>query len=70
VAQEAFWQMERLGNAALPVALEMLASEHWTERKAAVCLLRRWGKLTAGQKAKAEQDSHVAVRHAANWRGG
>ncbi len=65
VAQEAFWQMFRLGEAALPTAEEMLVSEHWTERKAAVCLLRWWGRLTPAQKARAERDAHIAVRHAA-----
>ncbi len=70
VAQEAFWQMYRLGQAAMPTVEEMLASDHWTERKAAVCLLRRWGKLTLKLKARAESDSHVAVRHAANWHPG
>jgi len=50
-AQEAFRQMLRLRETARPLAEEMLGSEHWTERKAAVCLLRRWGKLTKSQKA-------------------
>jgi len=67
VAQEAFWQMHRLGDDALPAALEMLASEHWTERKAAVCLLRRWGKLSKEQRLAAASDSHISVRHAAEW---
>lgn len=66
VAQEAFRQVLRFGDAALPTVEEMLRSGHWTERKAAVCLLRRWGKLTPEQKAKAESDPHVAVRHAAS----
>jgi len=68
VAQEAFRQMLRLGDQAEPVALEMFESERWTERKAAAALLRRWGKLTAQQKGRAEQDPHVAVRHAARRR--
>ncbi|MHC4984879.1 MAG: sigma-70 family RNA polymerase sigma factor [Planctomycetota bacterium] len=67
VAREAFWQMRRLGEAALPTALEMLESEHWTERKAAVCLLRRWGQLTAEQHDRAAKDPHLAVRQAADW---
>ena len=67
LAREAFWRMHELREAAEPVALEMLESPHWTERKAAVCLLRRWGKLTREQKARAAVDPHVAVRHAANW---
>jgi len=70
VAQEAFWQVYRLRDAAMPVVLEMLDSEHWTERKAALCLLRRWGKLTREQKKCGESDSHIAVRHAANWHPG
>jgi HEAT repeat protein len=67
VAQEAFMEMRRLRDAALPAALEMLASEHWTERKAALCLLRQWGKLTAEQRARGLTDPHPAVRHAADW---
>ncbi|MHC4562680.1 MAG: sigma-70 family RNA polymerase sigma factor [Planctomycetota bacterium] len=67
VAREAFWQMRRMGEAAMPIALEMLESEHWTERKAAVCLLRRWGQLTDEQHDRASQDSHIAVRHGADW---
>jgi hypothetical protein len=68
VAQEAFWQVYRLRDAAMPTVMEMVKSEHWTERKAAVCLLRRWGKLTPAQKRTAESDPHAAVRHAADWR--
>jgi len=67
VAQEAFRCMLRLGNAAVGTAEQMLTSEHWTERKAAYCLLRRWGKLTDEQRKRGEKDPHVAVRHAANW---
>ena len=67
VAQEAFWQVYRLRDAAIPVVIDMLESEHWTERKAALCLLRRWGKLTREQRERGESDSHIAVRHAANW---
>jgi len=65
VAREAFWEMHRLGEAAEPMALEMLESADWLERKAAVCLLRRWGKLTEQQRQKARTDEHVAVRAAA-----
>jgi len=68
VAQEAFRQMYRFGNAAMPTVTEMLGSEMWTERKSAVCLLRRWGKLSSEQKARAEADPHIAVRHAAKWK--
>jgi len=67
VAKEAFWQMLRMGEAAMPTVDEMLASENWTERKAALCLLRRWGKLTPAQQARGKADPHVAVRHAADW---
>jgi len=64
-ACEAFGQMLSLRDAAAPLAVEMLASEHWTERKAAVGLLRRWGKLDASAAARAACDPHVAVRSAA-----
>ncbi|MCY3020131.1 MAG: hypothetical protein NTW87_14025 [Planctomycetota bacterium] len=70
VAQEAFWQMFRLGQAAMPVVQEMLVSEAWPERKAAVSLLRRWGKLTPRQQARARKDPRLAVRHAADWHPG
>lgn len=65
VAREAFREMQRLGDAARPIAEEMLHSSHWTERKAAVGLLRRWGKLTPEQEARGKSDPHVAVRLAA-----
>ena len=65
VAQEAFWQMYRLKDGARPVVQDMLNSEHWPERKAAVCLLRRWGELTPELKRQAEDDPHIAVQHAA-----
>lgn len=68
VAQEAFRQVLRLGEAAYPMATEMLSSECWTERRAAASLLRRWGQLTPEQGAAAEADEHVAVRHAARWK--
>jgi hypothetical protein len=67
VAREAFWSMHRLGAAAEDTALEMLVSEDWTERKAALCLLRHWGKLSPAQKKHAGTDPHPAVRHAARW---
>ena len=50
------------------MAEEMIGSEDWAERKAAVCLLRRWGKLTPEQQAQAERDPHIAVQHAAHAR--
>ena len=65
VACEAFWEMHRMGEAAEPTAAQMLESDDWLQRKAAVCLLRRWGKLTQAQRRKAQQDEHVAVRQAA-----
>jgi len=65
VAREAFREMQRLGDAARPIAEEMLHSSHWTERKAAVGLLRRWGGLTQDLEAQARRDPHVAVRLAA-----
>jgi len=68
VAQEAFWQVLRLGEAAHPTARKMLGSQAWTERKAGVSLLRRWGQLTPDEQAAAEADEHVAVRHAARWK--
>ncbi len=67
VAQEAFWQVYRLGEKAIPAVGDMFHSEHWGERKAAVCLLRRWKKLTSDQKSRALKDPHPAVRHAAEW---
>jgi HEAT repeat protein len=67
LAREAFWRMLALRDAAEPVARDMLNSPLWTERKAAVSLLRRWGKLTLQQQAEAGRDPHVAVRHAAEW---
>ena len=63
VAQEAFWQMHALRDQAEPTARTMLSSEHWTERKAGVCLLRRWGCLTDEERHKALADEHIAVRH-------
>jgi len=65
VAREAFREMQRLGDAARPIAEEMLRSDRWTERKAAVGLLRRWKRLTPEQRSRAEDDPHVAVRMAA-----
>ena len=64
VAQVAFHQLYKLRDDARPLAEEMLDSDSWQERKAAVCLLRRWGALTPEQRQKAKTDAHVAVRHA------
>ena len=64
-ATTAFRWMRRFKEAAEPAVLEMLVSEHWGERKAAVGLLRQWGKLTDAQRERALADPHIAVRHAA-----
>jgi len=65
VAQAAYWVIVALRDAAEPAAREMLESEHWPERKAALCLFRRWGKITPEMAERARRDEHVAVRHAA-----
>ena len=65
VACEAFQQMRRMSEAALPTVLEMFESEHWAERKSATLLLKYWGKLTREQHDRAKGDPHVAVRDAA-----
>ena len=65
VASQAFREIRRMKDAALPTVLSMLESAHWGERKAAVGLLRQWGVLTEEQRARALADQHVAVRHAA-----
>ena len=65
VAREAFWQMHALGSAAEPTARDMLSSPQWAERKAGVCLLRRWGSLTDQEREQALSDEHIAVRHGA-----
>ncbi len=65
VARAAFWQIYKLGTAVEPMVREMLDSEDWLERKAGVCLLRRWGKLSAEQRRRAREDEHIAVRRAA-----
>jgi hypothetical protein len=57
--------MQRLGEAAMPTVRQMLDSDHWTERKAAYCLLRRWKVLTPELRQRGQADTHVAVRHAA-----
>jgi len=64
-ATTAFRWMRHFKEAAEPAVLDMLNSEHWGERKAAVGLLRQWGKLTDAQRDWALADPHVAVRHAA-----
>jgi hypothetical protein len=42
------------------------AVPNWqTREQAGVCLLRRWGRLSADQRRRAGEDEHVAVRRAA-----
>jgi RNA polymerase sigma-70 factor (ECF subfamily) len=65
VMRVAYREMLRREQDALPTVLEMLESEHWPERKSAVVLLRRWGRLTPEQAARAKNDPHPAVRRAA-----
>lgn len=65
IVREAFRQMAKLGDAALPTVAQMLESDDWSQRKTAVALLRRWGKLTAQQRQRAGADPHRAVREAA-----
>ena len=62
VAREAFWAMHKLRDAAIPTVREMLESEHWTERKAALSLLQRWNLLADADRARALKDPHPAVR--------
>lgn len=64
-ARRAFWEVFRMGEKALPMVEDMFVSENWMERKAAVALLRRWGRLTPAQQAQAVDDPHIAVRQAA-----
>ena len=65
VAREAIRQMQRLDEVARPAVHEMMTSEHWTERKAALTILRRWGRLTPGTLDRGKSDSHLAVRKTA-----
>jgi len=65
VTRTAFRWMRHFKDAAMPTVLEMLVAEHWGERKAAVGLLRQWGKLTEAHRKRALADPHIAVRHAA-----
>jgi hypothetical protein len=62
VVREALRQMRALGEAALPVALEMLDSNSWRERKGAAGLLLRWKALTPDRQDKIGSDPHIAVR--------
>ena len=61
VAHVAVKALRRLRPAADAVVREMLGSEYWTERKAAVSILRRWGELTDAMRAKAGEDPHPGV---------
>ncbi|MHC4716489.1 MAG: sigma-70 family RNA polymerase sigma factor [Planctomycetota bacterium] len=67
LARRAFREMLRMPDEALATARDMLTSDHWTERRAAYSLLRRWHKLSDEQKAKGLADPHPAVRAAADW---
>ena len=49
----------------LDLAIDKAQRQAAIKRLQAVCLLRRWGKLTQAQRRKAQQDEHVAVRQAA-----
>jgi hypothetical protein len=64
LARAAFWAVYHLGEEAQPMVEEMFESENWKERKAAVCLLRRWDLLTDQRKRQALADDHIAVRRA------
>jgi len=65
LAAVAFRAMARIGPLAEAEVTDMLQSDAWTERKAAIALLRRWRKLTPRHRAAAAQDAHPAVRDAA-----
>lgn len=65
VAHVAVKALRRLRPEAGSVVRDMLGSEHWTERKAALSILRRWGELTDAMRATAASDPHPAVRGSA-----
>lgn len=65
VAHVAVKALRRLRPEADSVVRDMLNSPHWTERKAAVSILRRWGELTDAMRAAAATDPHPAVRGSA-----
>ena len=65
LSRAAFWSVYRLRTEAEPMVEEMFASKNWKERKAAVCLWRRWNLLTDERKSLALADEHVAVQRAA-----
>lgn len=67
VAREAWRLLLQMGAAADEALGAMLSADHWAQRKAAVSILRRRGKLNAQQLAAAKQDPHLAVRRAAEW---
>jgi len=62
VAREALEQLQRLGEQAEPLVREMLTSEHWTERKAALTLLHRWDRLGTDVLERLKDDPHIALR--------
>jgi len=62
VARIAFKALRRLRPEAESVVRDMLDSEHWTEREAAVGILRCWGEFSPALRAKATADPHPAVR--------
>jgi len=62
VAREALEQLQRLGEQAEPLVREMLTSKHWSERKAALTLLHRWGRLGTDILERVKTDSHIALR--------
>jgi len=62
LARVAFKELLRLRPDSEALVTEMPASKHWTERKAAAGILRRWGTLSDADLAKLSADPHVAVR--------
>lgn len=64
VARRAFHEMREMGDDAVATAQDMFESELWTERRAAVGLLKYWKKLTPEQVRQAKDDAHVGVREA------
>jgi len=64
VARRAFHEMRDMGDDALPIVQEMFQSDLWTERRAAVGLLKYWKKLTPEQIEQVKLDDHVGVREA------
>lgn len=65
LTRAAFKEMARLREAAYSTVDAMFESRYWTERKAAVALLRRWRRLEPEHRERAALDRHIAVRQAA-----